>query len=479
MSSLKDKTIKGVFWSAVERFSAQGIHFLFNIFIARILSPSDFGVIAMINVFLNLSQTFIDCGFGVAIIRKVDRTENDLSTVYIFNVVTSLLFYGVFWILSPHIAHFYNLPDLLSITRVISITLVISSFAGVHYSLLSINVDFKARAKISIISSVLAGSLCLFLAYHGYGYWALVAQSVLACLVKTALVIYHVKWKPRFLFSWASFKYLFSFGGRLLLSGLVDTIYNNLYTLVIGKKFTASSLGEFTKAETYAKFPASNLTGALQAVVLPILSDVQNDEKILVNYFSRFISLSIYLIFPVMLVLVSIAEPLVDVVLTSRWAGIVPLFRLLCLDLMLYPVHALNMSLLQVKGRSDLYLRSEIIKKVVGLLVLIMSIPHGIYYMCIGKVISSILYLIPNILFTSRIVDFGFIKQLRIIVPQLLLSVSMAVVVYIIISFINTPCMQVLLGLVVGGLYYVGVSYFFGIEDINELASLLKIIIKR
>ena len=479
MSSLKDKTIKGVFWSAVERFSAQGIHFLFNIFIARILSPSDFGVIAMINVFLNLSQTFIDCGFGVAIIRKVDRTENDLSTVYIFNVLTSLLFYSVFWILSPHIAHFYNLPDLLSITRVISITLVISSFAGVHYSLLSINVDFKTRAKISIISSVLAGSLCLFLAYNGYGYWALVAQSVLACLVKTALVIYHVKWKPRFLFSWASFKYLFSFGGRLLLSGLVDTIYNNLYTLVIGKKFTASSLGEFTKAETYAKFPASNLTGALQAVVLPILSDVQNDEKILVNYFSRFISLSIYLIFPVMLVLVSIAEPLVDVVLTSRWAGIVPLFRLLCLDLMLYPVHALNMSLLQVKGRSDLYLRSEIIKKVVGLLVLIMSIPHGIYYMCIGKVISSILYLIPNILFTSRIVDFGFIKQLRIIVPQLLLSVSMAVVVYIIISFINTPCMQVLLGLVVGGLYYVGVSYFFGIEDINELASLLKIIIKR
>lgn len=479
MLSLKNKTVKGLFWSVTERFSAQGIHFLFNIFIARLLSPSDFGVIAMINVFLTLSQTFIDCGFGVAIIRKRDRTEDDLSTVYIFNVVTSFLFYGIFWGMSPHIAEFYNLPSLLPITRIISLTLIISSFAGVHFSLLSINVNFKTRAKISIISSVLSGAVCLALAYNGYGYWALVAQSVLACLVKTVLAILSVRWWPRLRFSFVSFRYLFAFGGRLLVSGLIDTIYNNLYTLVIGKRFTSASLGEFTKAETYAKFPASNLTSALQAVVLPILTDAQNDKRLLVHYFSKFLSLSVFAIFPVMFGLAAIADPLVEVVLTSRWAGIVPYFRLLCLDLMLYPVHALNMSLLQVMGRSDLYLRNEVIKKIIGIAILAMTIRYGILCMCVAKVASSCIYLIPNIFFTSRVVDFGYAKQLYIIIPRILLSVFMAIIIYISISFIENPWIQVMSGIAIGLVCYMLLSYIVGIKDMKELFLILKTMIKR
>lgn len=233
MSSLKEKTVKGVMWSSLDRFSTQGIQFVFSILIARLLLPSDYGIVAMLGIFLAISQTFIDSGFSTALIRKIDRTEADYCTVFYFNIVVGLFFYGVLWFASPWIASFYNIPLLEDVTKVLSLTFVFSSFSGIQNARLSIAIDFKTRAKISVIVAVLTGGVGLWMAYNGYGVWALVVQAVISSLLRSVLLWMYVRWIPRLIFSWKSFRELFSFGSKLLASALLDTTYNNIYPLGI------------------------------------------------------------------------------------------------------------------------------------------------------------------------------------------------------------------------------------------------------
>ena len=475
MSSLKDKTVKGVIWSAVDRFSAQGIQFVFSILIARLLVPEDYGVIAMLNIFLAVSQTFIDSGFGTALIRKIDRTETDFSTVFYFNIAVAVFFYLGLFFAAPAIANFYNTPLLVPVTRVTAINLVIGSLSGIHNAKLSIAIDFKSRAKISIVSAVLTGAVGLWMAYSGYGVWALVVQTVFAGIIRTIMLWIIVKWYPKLVFSWKSFKEMFSFGSRLLASGLLDTIYNNIYPLVIGKVFSPTTLGVYSKANSLAQFPSSNITSVLQSVTFPVLSTIQNEEDRLATAYKRFLRIAAFVVFPLMMGLSAVADPFIRLALTDKWEGAIYLLQIICFWMMWYPIHAINLNILQVKGRSDYFLKLEIIKKVQGVIVLCITVPMGIVAMCYGSLISSIICLIWNTYYTNKLLGYGFLAQMKDLLPVIIHSLAMWLIVSVIVHLMPTLWLKLIVGVFSGMAYYIGGAYFMKFPEMNELLTILKL----
>ena len=473
MSSLKEKTVKGMMWSSIDRFSTQGIQFVFSILIARLLLPSDYGVVAMLNIFLAVSQTFIDSGFGTALIRKLDRTEVDFSTVFYFNIAVSLFFYGVLWLASPYIAAFYDIPLLEDVTKVVALTLVFSSLSGIQNAKLAINLDFKKRAKISVSTTVLTGAVGLWLAYNGYGVWALVVQSVFSALLRSMLLWAWVRWLPRLVFSWSSFREMFSFGSKLLASALLDTVYNNVTTLVVGKVFSSSTLGLYSRANGLAQYPSSNITGVLQGVTFPVLSSIQNEPERLANAYKRFLRLSAFIIFPLMVGLAAVADPLIRIVLTDKWEGAIYLLQIICFSMMWYPIHAINLSLLQVKGRSDFFLKVEIIKKIQGVIVLCITVPMGIVAMCYGGVVSSLLCLIYNAYYTQKLIGYGYVAQMKDLFHILAHALVMGIGVWCIVQTCDSLWLQLSVGVVAGMVYYIAGAYLMRFEELQELLALL------
>ena len=475
MSSLKDKTVKGMIWSAVDRFSAQGIQFVFSILIARLLMPEDYGVVAMLGIFLAVSQTFIDSGFGTALIRKINRTEEDFSTVFYFNIVAAVALYLVLFLLAPIIAKFYDTPLLEPVTKVISLSLVISSLSGIHNSKLSIAIDFKSKAKASILSALFTGFVGLWMAYAGYGVWALVAQSLSLRITWTVMMWIFVPWRPQLVFSWKSFKELFSFGSKLLASGLLDTIYNNLYTLVIGKVYTPTTLGLYSRASSLAQFPSFNITSVIQTVTFPVLSTIQNEDVRLRDAYKRLLKVSAFIVFPFMVGLAAVADPFIKTVLTDKWIGVIPLMQILCFSLMWNPIHTINLNILQVKGRSDYFLRLEIIKKVQGVFFLIITVPMGIIAMCWGNIINSLLNLLWNTYYTKKLVSYGFLEQFVDILPILIHSLIMGSIVSIVVYFVPIIWVKLIAGIIVGMVYYIVGAYMMRFPEINELLTILKL----
>ena len=475
MASLKDKTIKGVIWSAVDRISAQGIQFVFSILIARLLVPEDYGIIAMLGVFLGVSQTFIDSGFGSALIRKVDRTEIDFSTVFYFNIVVAVLFYIALYFVAPAIAVFYNTPLLVPVTRIVALNFVIGSFSGIHNAKLSIAIDFKSRAKISVFSAILTGCAGLWVAFLGYGVWALVVQTIMASSIRTIMLWWIVKWRPQLIFSWKSFKELFSFGSKLLATGLLDTVYNNNYPLVIGKFFSPSSLGVYAKAKALADFPSSNITGVLQNVTFPVLSTIQHDENKLADAYKRFLRISAFIIFPLMLGLSAVADPFIRIVLTDKWENSIYLLQIICFALMWYPIHAINLNILQVKGRSDYFLKLEIVKKVQGIIILCLTVPMGIVAMCYGQVVSTLISLIWNTYYTKKLIGYGYWTQMRDLLPIFVHSLIMWALVRFVGVLVPTLWLKLLVGILSGIIYYIGGAYIMKFPEMNELLMILKL----
>ena len=475
MSSLKDKTVKGVIWSAVDRFSAQGIQFVFSILIARLLVPEDYGVVAMLGIFMAVSQTFIDSGFGTALIRKIDRTEEDFSTVFYFNIVVATLFYFALFFAAPAIANFYNTPLLESITKVVALNLIIGSLSGIHNAKLSIAIDFKSRAKISIVSTLLTGALGLWMAYAGYGVWALVVQNLFSSAIRTVLLWVVVKWCPKLVFSWKSFKELFSFGSKLLASALLDTLYNNIYTLVIGKVFSPSTLGVYSKANALAQFPSSNITGVLQGVTFPVLSTIQNEDYRLADAYKRFLKIAAFVVFPLMIGLSAVADPFIRLVLTDKWEGAIYLLQIMCFWMMWYPIHAINLNILQVKGRSDYFLKLEIVKKIQGVIVLCITVPMGIVAMCYGSLISSIISLVWNTHYTKKLIGYGFFAQIKDLLPIILHALVMGIIVAVVVHFMPTLWLKLIVGILTGIIYYISGAYVMKFPEMNELVTILKL----
>lgn len=471
--NLKRKTVSGVMWSAIERFSLQGVQFVMQLVMARLLLPSDYGMIAMLTIFLQIAQAFIDSGFTNALIQKKDRTEVDYSTVFYFNIIIALLFYCILFVSAPLIAKFYNMPDLILVMRVMALSLIILSFSAVHKTKLTIEINFKIQSKITLIAAGISGIIGVGIAYWGYGVWALVYQSILNAMLTTILFNCFYRWKPLKTFSMKSFKRLFSFGSKLLVSGLIHTVYYNLYGIVIGKRFSAAELGYYTRAEQFAILPSYNLSAIITRVTFPILSSIQDDNERLASTYRKYIRLSSYLIFPLMVGLASLANPLVYLFLTEKWNGTVALLQILCFDWMFDHLSGINLNLLYVKGRSDLALRLEIIKKIIAITILLASIPLGIIGMCLGRVLYSLIATYANTYYTNSLIGLSFRTQLKDIIPYLILSLAMGGVVYATTYLGLSNIIQLIIGITIGILFYISISYIFKITSLKVLLQLI------
>ncbi len=472
--SLKEKTTKGVLWAGIERFFGQGVQFLVTIVIARILTPRDFGLIGMLTIFIVISQALIDGGFSQALIRKQDKTEEDNNTVFYFNIVVSVFLYCILYLIAPLVATFYNEPQLDSLMKVLCLIIVINSFSAIQRTLFTASINFKTQAIVSAIASVVSGGIAIWLAYNGFGVKTLVYMQLLNALIGCILLWVCSTWRPRLIFSWKSFKNLFAFGSNLMFSTLLSTIYDNIYQIVIGKIFSASILGHFSQAKTISHLPSANITGILSRVTYPVLSSINNDDYKLAASYRKLLKVSAFVIFPSMCVLAAVSKPLVNILLGEKWDFVATLLMPLCFSMMWYPIHAINLNLLKVRGRSDLFLRLEIIKIIIGVIILILSIPFGIVFMCYCRIATSVFILAINTYYTGKLINMGFFKQMKDIVPTLCLSLFIFMGVLLVCTFFNNSYAQVGISVFVGAVIYLGVSFIFRFSELRELLSLIK-----
>lgn len=472
--SLKNKTKKGLAWSMIERFATQGVQFLFGIILARLLSPDDYGVIAMPLVFLAIAQCIIDSGFSTALIRKPELTEDDLSTAFYFNIGVGILCYAALFFTSPLIADFYHTPILSSLLKVTALAVLFNSLCAVQQAILTRKIDFKTQAIVSLSGAVVSGIVGLYMAYNGFGVWSLVFQQVGGYVMRTILLWILGKWKPKRKWSWESFHYLWGFGSKMLGSGLLDTIYNNIYPIVIGKYFSAQDLGNYTRAQQFSSLPSSNVTGVLQRVTFPVLSSIQNEDERLAKNYRKILKLSAFLVFPMMLMLSAIANPLVRILLTDKWIGCVILLQIICFQMMWYPIHAINLNLLTVKGRSDLFFRLEVLKKIIGVCIMCITIPNGIIWMVSGGIVSSMISLVINTFYTGKLIQVGYLKQMRDLLPIFGISLFMWFCVIICVTLIENCYVQLLLGVIIGFILFVVLSKLFLKSEWKDLMSIIR-----
>ncbi len=431
MGEIKEKTLSGVKWSAIGRFSNQGIGFIIGVLLARILSPADYGVIGMIGIFMAIAQTFIDSGFSSALIRKKDCSDIDYSTAFYFNIAVGAICYTILFFAAPFIAGFFKTPILTDIVRVLAINLFLSSLTIVQSAKLTAAVDFRTQAKIGVACTIFSGCIGIAMAYNGYGVWSLVYQSITSAIIRTILYWIATKWVPQRTFSMQSFKYLFGFGSKILSAGILHTIYSNLTTMVIGKFYTPNDLGFYSRGENLARFPSSNITSILQSVTYPILSKIQDDDNKLIGAYRKYIRITSMAIFFGMCLLAALAEPLIITVFTDKWINSVIYLQIFCFALMFDHLCQLNLNILYVKGRSDLVLRLEVIKKTISISMLIAAIPFGVLAICIACAIYTQIAIIINTYYTGKLFGLGYLAQVKDFIKYLIFSLIAALPAFI------------------------------------------------
>ena len=454
MSSLKKDTAKGFAWATLEKVQSYVIQFLIGIVIARILSPDDFGVVGMLAIFMSISTTLLGSGFTSALIRKQDRTDVDYCTAFYFNIVIGAILYGVLFFAAPWISKFYSTPILIPVTRVYCISVFINSLTIVQTAKLNIDLNFKIQSLISLITTILTGIIGIYLAYKNFGVWALVFQSLGSSIVRCILIWWLAKWRPRLTFSMESFKDLFGFGSKLLVSSIINTIYTNVYTLIIGKVFSPAAVGFFNRANQFAVLPSQITTEIITKVAYPVLSRLQKERDKLLRAYSMILTIPLTLLFPMLVGLAILAEPLVLVLLGEKWLPCVPYLQVLCLGYVFSPLTHINLNLLYVEGRSDLVLKLELIKKPIAFAILIASIPLGITWMIIGKACYEFIAFVFNCYYTGKILNYGFFKQIKQILPIALRSSLMGIIVYLSTMLVDVNVFKLLVGIIIGIISY-------------------------
>lgn len=429
-TSLKQKTVKGLFWSFIDTIAGQGIHFVVGIILARLLLPREFGLIGMIVIFIGLSEAFINSGFSSALIRKKDPTQTDYSTVFFFNLFAGILFFLILFFSAPYISNFFNEPELKLVVQVLGIVLVIDALTLIQRTILIKEIDFKLQARISFIASAGSGILAIVMAYNGYGVWSLVVQRLSRQVINSAFLIFWNKWKPMMVFSLKSFKELFGFGSKLLASSLIDSFYNNVYSLLIGKYFSANALGFFTKADEFNKLPSYNLSSVIGRVSYPVLCSLQEDKDRLREIYRKFIRYTMFVTFTFMILMAAVAEPMIISLIGENWRPSIIYFQMLAFVGMFYPLHVLNLNILQVMGRSDLFLKLEVIKKVLAVPAIVLGVIFGIKVMIAGMMINTIIDFWLNNYWSKGMIGYSFKQQVKDILPSFTLSLAVGVVVF-------------------------------------------------
>lgn len=437
--SLKQKTVSGLLWSFIDNFSKLGITFIIGIILARLLTPREFGLIGMITIFIALSQSLMDSGFTQALIRKKDCTQADYSTVFYFNLLTGIVLYLVLFFSSGAISRFFNEPQLDLLVKVVGLGIIVNAFIIVQRARLTKEINFKLQTKISIIASLVSGIIGIAMAYTGYGVWSLVFKTLAGFFFTSILLWIWNKWKPSLVFSPGSFKEMFSFGYKLLISGLIDTAYRNIYLLIIGKYFSAAELGFYTRADQFNNLPSQNITGVIQRVSYPILSEIQDDLPRLKTAYQKIIKSTMLITFVAMIMMGAIAKPLILTLIGEKWMPSVIYLQLLTFVGMLYPLHAINLNMLQVQGRSDLFLKLEIIKKILAVPVIIIGVLFGIKMMIVGMIILSMIAYFLNSYYSGQLIDYTSGQQIKDIFPSFVLALFIGSIVYLIGLFLILP----------------------------------------
>lgn len=473
MSELKQKTVKGVSWSIVDNISNQGITFLVGLVLARLLTPDEYGLIGIISIFIMVFNSIVDSGFSNALIRKNNTSDTDYNTVFVVNMAISVILFAVLFFLSPTIATFFERPQLESLTQVMGFIVIINAFAIVQRTILIKNIDFKTQTIISFVSSVLSGIIGIGLAFCGYGVWSLVWQQISRQLLNTILLWVLAKWYPKFKFSMASFRELFGFGWKLLVSGLIDTIWKEIYQVVIGKCYTPATLGHYTRAQQFSSICSSNMVQVVQRVSYPVLSSIQDDRERLKSGYRRIIKVTMLLSFVLMLGLAAVSESLIIVLVGEQWLIAAKFLPVICFQMMLYPLHALNLNMLQVAGRSDLFLKLEIIKKIVAVIPLLMGIFIDIYWMLWGSVGTGFFAYYLNSYYSGKFVGYSIKTQIVDILPSFCLASVVALIVYF-ISFFNLSHFLILpIQIVVGAVLVVLICELTQKEEYIELKTII------
>jgi O-antigen/teichoic acid export membrane protein len=436
--SLKQQTISGITWSILDNAYTQIITFVVGIILARLLEPKEFGLIGMIMIFIAIAQSFVDSGFSQALIRKKECSDKDYSTVFYFNILVSFLFYLILFFSAGLISSFFNQVELINIIKVMGLSVILNGFGIVQGAQLTKEIDIKTQTKISAIANTASGILSIYLAYIGFGVWSLVWRIMSNNLFRTILLWMWHKWRPQLIFSFQSFKELFGFGSKLLVSGLLNTIFENLYYLVIGKYFSPQQLGYYTRALTFANLPSSNISEVIQRVSYPVLAKMQDNPDAVKSGFKKLIKNTMFITFIFMLIIAAVAKPLILTLIGQKWIQSVIYLQLLSFALMLYPLHVLNLNVLKVKGRSDLFLKLEIIKKILVVPVTIIGIIWGIIPMISGMIIHSFICYFLNSRYAGLMIDYSVTEQIKDITPGFILAGSVAIIIYIPGLFINT-----------------------------------------
>lgn len=474
LHALKKKAVNSVLWRIAEIGGRQIINLLISIVLARLILPESFGAVAMLTIFTTIADVFVDSGFSTAIIRKTNRTEADCSTVFWFNIVVAIFFYGVLFFCAPLIADFYEMPILNPVLRVSAIGIVINSFAGLQRSLLTAEMQFKTLAQLSIVSLIISGAVGMVMAYYDFQVWALVAQTLVAAVIGTIFIWWKSTWRPRLIFSTASFREFFGFGSKLLASRLLDTVYNNMYGVIIGKVFKASDLAFYNRGSSLGQLASSTPTGVLQSVTYPTLCKLQDDESALRNGYRRVLKISAFVIFPLCLGMGAVAYPLVNTLYTKTWIYAATLLQIMVFSMMWYPIHAINLNLLMVKGRSDLFFQLEVIKKILGVTMLCITVPLGLEAICYGSICNSIIGLFINTHYTGKLLNLGFFAQLKDYYPSLVLSGIMFIVVTILTNIMGNGILSLIAGIATGIAIYLGSAILFKRPELKELKHIRK-----
>ena len=466
--------MSGLIWRLLERVGAQGVQFIVSLVLARLLAPEVFGTIALINVLIAILEVFVDSGLGNSLIQKKEADDLDFSTVFYFNILICCLLYGGMFLAAPAIADFYNLPDITAPVRAISLILVISGVKNVQQAYVSRTMQFRLFFYATLCGTIGAAVLGIWMAFAGFGIWALIAQSLFNSTVDTIVLWCTVKWRPKRMFSWERLKILFSFGWKLLVSSLLDTGYTRLREMIIGKLYSPASLAFYEKGGNFPAIIVNNINASINSVLFPAMSSEQDNKARIRNFTRRAIKTSSYVMWPMMMGLSACADSIVTILLTEKWLPCVPFLRIFCITYAFYPIHTANLNAIKAMGRSDIFLRLEIIKKAIGLMLLLITMRYGVMAMAYSLLISSLASQIINSWPNRKLLDYHYGEQIRDIMPSIVLSVVMFVIVWLMrvlqLNIIITFILQVIVGIII----YVGGSILFKIDSFAYLFSILK-----
>jgi teichuronic acid exporter len=461
-------------WSMLERLSVQGIQFILGIVLARILSPTEYGTIGLLTVIIAFMQVFVDSGFSKALIQKQERTQADMSTVFFFNIFISVICYFILWFSAPFIADFYENETLTYLLRVLSLSLLFGAMFSVPMTLFTIELDFKSIAKTTLIATILSGALGIILAYHGYGVWALVMLTLIKSILTVILMWFQMKWRPTLIFSKNSFRTLFPFGSKLLISSILSTAVNNFANIFIAKMSSIKDLGFYTRGTQFADMAYSTFSSVLESVLLPSLASIQNERERLIHLTRVTIKSAALLATPVLVSLAVVAEPLIKVLLTDKWLAAAPIMQILCFSRLITIISGINVNVLYAVGRTDLALKQQYLKLIIRVVLLIIALKFGIFYVALAELFSTIIHFFINTYYPSKILKYGTFKQIKDVIPIFFSGLLMAIGMYISMFFIENSFMKLLTALIISFPIYFGFIYFFKVEELFTISTKIK-----